>query len=171
MIRFILEKIIKTIIFLFTILISAPFILTFAIINILKNVLEYITYRYMCNKKFNEKKVKKKLYKKLKRILHIKKEINICKEFWIPIDEYESYTTLKYLFTENKNSFVYKKGCDKYLYNFYDMNAYKEDFIEKWIDEIKKMFSSEDYVKIEDITISNPIDDTKSRDVVRVSIK
>lgn len=171
MIKRILKEIVNVFLFLLTIIVSAPFLLIAIIVTLLKRLIDYIAYKHICNKKFNEKKIKRKLYNRLKQILYVKREIKICKEFWIPFEEYEYYITLKYIFTENKKSFIYRKGSDKYLYNFYDMNAYKEGFIEKWIEEIKNMFSLEESVKIEDITIPSPIDNAKSRDVVRVSIE
>lgn len=115
-----------------------------------------------------KKKVKKRLYNRLRQILSAEKEIIICKEFWIPIEEYDYYTTLKYIFTGNKRSFIYRKGCDKYLYNFYDFNAYKDGFIEKWIEEIKKMFDSENSIRVEEIIIKDS-DDAKNRSILKIS--
>lgn len=137
-------------------------------LNIFK-LLGNLKYTYLSNKKYNEKKVRKKLYKKLSKMIYLKKEINISKEFWIQLEEYNSYTTLKYIFTNNKISFVYRKDCDKYLYNYYDFNAHEDGFIDRWIDEIRDMFNSESKIILEDIVMESPLDKTKKVDVLRIT--
>lgn len=167
--RGIFEKIFNVILFLLTSIIAIPLMIVLALIETIRELLGSIMYKCLSNRKYNEKKVKKKLYNKLRKILSIEKEINICKEFWIPIEEYDSYTTLKYLFTGNKISFIYRKGCDKYLYNFYDFNAHKDGFVEKWIEEIKNMFDSEDSIKVEEVVVENSNDNKKNRNILRIS--
>lgn len=164
----IFEKIFNAILFLLAGVIAIPLMIVLALIETIREFLGNIIYKCLSNRKYNEKKVKKKLYNRLKKMLTIEKEINICKEFWIPIEEYDSYTTLKYLFTGNKMSFIYRKGCDKYLYNFYDFNAHKDGFTEKWIEEIRNMFKSEESIKVEDIVIENSNDNKKNRNILRI---
>lgn len=164
----IFKKIFSVILFILTSVVVIPLMILLALIETIREFMGHLICKYLSNRRYNEKKVKKKLYNRLRKMLSVEKEINICKEFWIPIEEYDSYTTLKYLFTGNKISFVYRKGCDKYLYNYYDFNAYKDGFVEKWIEEIKKMFASEKSIKVEDITMESSNDNTKSVEVLRL---
>ena len=126
--------------------------------------------RYLSNKKYNEAKVRRKLYKRIYEMLRIQKEVAICNNLWISHGEYASYVTLNYIFTNNTNSFVYRKNVDKYLYNFYDFNGYKDDFVFKWINEIKRMFETVSDVQIEEIQVKNPCNPDECKDVLLLKI-
>ena len=134
------------------------------------DILKEINLLYLKKRKYNEKKIKRKLYIQIYRILLLEKEISLCEDFAICKEEYESYTTLKYLFTRNKNTFVYKKDADKYLYNFYDFNAHKDMFIEKWIKEIKEMLKDDEHISIEETFIENNLEESSSKKILKISL-
>ena len=134
------------------------------------DILKEINLLYLKKRKYNEKKIKRKLYIQIYRILLLEKEINLCEDFAICKEEYESYTTLKYLFTKNKNTFKYNKGSDKYLYQFYDFNAHKDMFIEKWIKEIQLMFKTDKYIKLEEAYVDSLYDASQKKKVLKISL-
>ena len=140
---------------LLSIILTYPFIILNGIRQIVVDIFKALRIEYLKKKKFNEKKVKRRLYIQIYRILVNEKEIHLTDDFYITKDEYSCYTTLKYLFTKNKYTFKYRKSCDKYLYQFYDFNAHKDMFIEKWIEEIKSMFSSDEFIKLEEVFVDN----------------
>lgn len=146
-----LSEVIEGFFFLVMLIFILPIMFILFVIESIKKIANYISNLYLSNKKYNENKIKKKLYKRIQSILNKQKEIHINKAFWIPKDDYDRYITLKYLFTNNKETFKYNKSCDKYLYNYYDYNAYQDGFIEKWIEEIKLMFLSNNAVEVKDI--------------------
>lgn len=155
---------------LLSVVISFPFILLNGIRIIIVDIFKEINLLYLKKRKYNEKKVKRKLYIQIYKILALEKEINLCEDFAISQEEYESYTTLKYLFTKNKNTFTYKKDSDKYLYNFYDFNAHKDMFIEKWIKEIKDMLQNDEYISIKETFIENHLEESSSKKILKISL-
>lgn len=154
----------------FTALIGIIIIPLFVIASILGMVFKIfasIYNKYLEVKKYSERKVKRKLYTQIKKILSKEKEIYLCKDFWISPDEQSSYTTLKYLFTKNKDTFVYKKGSDRYLYNYYDFNAHKEDFVCKWIEEIRNLNGSG--IVVEETLVENYLDESEKKSVLKIT--
>lgn len=166
--KIIFEKIIEGTLFLVMGILFLPMALISVLFGMIKHFITYLVNKLSSRRRYNEKKVKRKLYDRIEKMLCYRKEIDICKEFWIPVEEYDSCITLKYIFTGNKRSFIYRKDIDKYLYNFYDANAHKDGFVEKWIEEIRNMFDSDSYVLVEDAIVENPYDDTKNRNVLRI---
>lgn len=144
-----------------------PFFLLLENLKIVINILSNIYFRYLESKKYSEKKVKRKLYAQIKQILSTEKEIYLCKEFWISPEKYKYYTTLKYLFTKNKSSFVYRKDSSRYLYNYYNFNAHKEDFLDKWI-QIIKSWNDKDII-IEEIVLKNSSEDDDGKSVLKIT--
>lgn len=165
-----LKKILKSIALLLTIIITYPLIILNGIRQIIVDIFKALRIGYLKKKKFSEKKIKRKLYLQIYRILVNEKEINLTNDFYITKDEYSSYTTLKYLFTENKNTFEYIKNTDKYLYQFYDFNAHKDMFIETWIEEIKLMLEADKFIKIEEAYVDDLNDNSKKKKVLRISL-
>ena len=154
----------------FTTLIGVIIIPLFVIASIIGMVFKMFTgmyNKYLEAKKYNEKRVKRKLYAQIKKILSKEKEIYICKDFWISPNEQSSYTTLKYLFTKNKDALVYKKGTDRYLYNYYDFNAYKDDFVNKWIKEISDLNGSD--ISVEETVVENYLDESEKKTVLKIT--
>ena len=165
-----LKTILKSVALLLGIIVTYPLIILNGIRQILVDVFKACRIGYLKKKKFREKKIKRRLYLQIYRILVNEKEINLTDEFYITKDEYSSYTTLKYLFTKNKNTFRYIKNSDKYLYQYYDFNAHKDMFIETWIEEIKLMLESDEFIKIEEAYVDDLNDNSKKKKVLRISL-
>ena len=139
------------------------------LINCVKDLFGGIYVKYLSVKKYNENMVRKKLGTQLYKLLLEDKKIYICDEYWIKSEEYSSYVTLKYIFTGDKKIFKYNKKYDKYLYNFFDFNAYKEGFTQKWINEIKNI--KDERISVKEVVIKDYFDETKEKKVLEVSYK
>lgn len=160
-------KILKGIAYVITTLIFVPIFIGANIVGILQKLLSYINLKCKCVKGNNKNLVRKKLYSQINKILDEEKEIYLCRDYWIKVEEYSSYVTLKYLFTGDKKTFKYIDKYDKYLYNYYDFNSHKSNFTTEWIDEIKKFQDSK--ILIEETFIKDYFDDSKSKKVLKIS--
>lgn len=165
-----LKNMLKSIALLLGIVISFPLIVLNGIRVIIIDIFKEVNILYLKKRKYNEKKIKRKLYIQIYRILALEKEINLCEDFAISKEEYKSYTTLKYLFTRNKDTFTYRKDADKYLYNFYDFNAHKDMFIEKWIKEVKEMLKDDECITIEETFIEDCLEESSLKKILKISL-
>lgn len=163
----ILGKIGAVLLFIVFVVVAVPVVVVWGVIELIAKMLFAISDKFWQVRKYSEKKVRRKLEARIKKVVRREGEIYLCKDFWISPDEYSLYTTLKYLFTGNKEDFECKRGCDKYLFNYYDLNAHKEDFVEKWIRELKGLNSRN--INVQEATISTP--DSSEKSVLKISCK
>ena len=147
-----------------------PILIVLSIKDIICDIINNIKYSYLKKKKYNKDKIRKRLYHQICKILVENKEIVLCRDFYISSEEYSLYTTLKYLFTKNKDTFLYKKGSDKCLFYFYDFNAHEDGFVEKWIEEIKSMFECHNFIECREDFVEDYYDETVKRSVLRISL-
>ena len=131
------RKIFTVILFFLSVVVMIPLLFVLSVGEKIVELMSRLIVKCLSKKNYNERKVRKRLIKRIKRELKKVGFFYLSDKYTLTDEEYCLYVNLKYLFTDNKRDFVYKLGTDMYLYNYYDFNANKDGFIDKWIKEIK----------------------------------
>lgn len=133
------KRVLNIILFTVSFVVFVPIFTLFSVGELLMFKIFKLTSRYWERKKYNEIKVQKKLRKAILKELKKNGFFYLVDKYALDREEYVTCVNLKYLFTSNKEDFVYKIGTSKYLFNYYDFNAHKDGFVDKWIKKIQCM--------------------------------